>query len=521
MDIEEARELCFGEISLQENQLVHFVRILGIAKEHRFYVDLSPTGRGKSFVSLFLGLVLGLKPFLFTEKNCLAVWKDFFAKVGIVDYDMMAYTMVPSRKGKEKAADGLLRREDFIKVTKQGKAVEKTRYHLTDDGRERLRGRLLILDEFHKCLGASLTFRAMTAINGYASKHSILAMLSATALTTVESVINFYRLIGVLTHKKIAMNAFGNLITDGFDQIRDHAYSINPRGTEIALQKRIEDIRSFGKMHQNLIVEIWNEALKPVVASRMEDFDVCVNGYRGAFTMTPEEETHYRSGIEDLATAVRWNGKSFNEGSWDNGLQQGALSNIELSKLGIFYRRVRWSSERPRTKVAVWVHYIRTLESISELLDGFNVAVIRGSTPAAERTRIIAKFQQPTDEITILLISSKSLTTGVSLHDAIADSTGKGWERHVYISPSFMFSETQQFLGRFLRIGYLSIPSIFIVYPEENPDQGISGIEQRIMELSERKAAFLKRSSSGAGSEVKTLFICEFPQYNEAIERYK
>lgn len=525
MELETLRNLQYGEVSLKEDQLLHFRSVYEIIDKNYFYIDTSPMGRGKTAVALFLSSLIGRRIVIFTEKSCVNTWKEFAGSMNIKSsrITIIPYTMIPGRKNNKSektCLEGFLLRKDYVKITKKGIAKDKTSYSITSEGRDFFDRKIVIFDEFHVILGNSLTFKALREINRVAVRTCKLGFLSATPGTSDVKLVNFFRLINVYTEKKLSYthNLTGKKIFQGFQQILDYCNSIDSSSTDKSIRAAKNSIKKVEI--PELCSALWNGVVKKYFASRMEDFVVKCNGHNGLFTMTKEELDYYLISIEDLAAAVKWDGRDFSEGVRNNGLQQTACRNIEMSKLGIFYRRAKWSLSKPRTKVVFWLNYIRTIENFEELLSGTNYALIRGSTKDEERIRIIKTFNQPTDEITLLLISAKTIATGLSLHDSIPDADGKGWQRDVYISPNFDFTRMQQFIGRFLRVGYLSIPNIYVVYPDYSKNK-LAQVESRMIEVSEKKSVFLRQSSSTKNVLNTVVFTNEFPKYVEKENRYR
>lgn len=530
--LREISELNFGDISLREDQYEHFLRLLKISENNQYYIDMSPTGRGKSYVSLFLAMVMGLKILVFTENSIASTWVNFARKMGILgenekenpSFIVINYSNVPGRKGKKSdhCCGGLLRREDVIieipeekrKNYRNGELItvkEKTFYHLTDEAEKYFsENTLVIFDEFHNINGGnSLTSYALRVITKFLiNGNHRMGFLSATPATKEENFVVFFKIIGVMTFKKLSVGKY-IVKLKGLGQILDYCRNLDlDKTNELASKENVNNISCF---HIKFCQRVWNAVIKTRFASRMDDFEYRINGLRGHFIMTPEEIINYQRGIRDLSSAVNWTGEGFDQGSWDQRKQIKGLKKIEIAKTGIFYRQIRKSIDQPLRKAVVWVNFLETVDILTELLSDYNPRIIRGDVDGSERDEIIKQFVSPNDECRILIISARCLSTGVSIHFTENNEEGKPYTVDVYISPSFFYIKTAQFIGRFYRVGSVSIPNIWMVYPEE-----VGYTEDKIISANEVKSELLRKTTSGAGSEVKTLFTSKFPIWVES-----
>lgn len=515
--LQEISELQFGEISLREDQYSHFLRLLKITEDNRYYIDMSPTGRGKSFVSLFLGMVMDLKILIFTEKSIVSTWANFVKLMDIEDrVTIIPYTAVPGRKGCNggSCCGSLLIREDIIVPTKgkgKEKYKEKTIYHLSEVALKYFEDNtLVIFDEYHNINGGtsltSVALRSITSLLMSSGEHRM-GFLSATPAVKEENFVIFFKIIAVMTFKKLSTSRIVKL--KGLGQIIQYCSTLDENST-LELTRRLR-VYSDSRNHIRFCQTIWNRVIKPRFASRMEDFEYRINGRRGHFVMTPSELENYNNGIRDLANAVNWTGETFAGGSWDTRRQILGLKAIETAKIGIFYRQIRKSIDTRLRKAVVWVQFLETVDALTELLSDYNPGVIYGDVKMEERDRIIKSFISPTEECKILIISSRCLSSGVSIHFTENSESGEPYTVDVYISPSFYYIETCQFIGRFYRIGSVSIPNIWMVYPDN-----VGVIESNIIGANERKSKTLLATTSNAGSEVKTFFTSDFPKYSES-----
>lgn len=489
-DLDSFRDLKYGEIQLREDQLIHFSNCCNILSNHNFFIDCSPTGRGKTYISLFISQFFNIPLVIFTEKNCVEVWKQCSKQMNITIPMIIPYTSMPG-KNDGITAKGLLERTTTDKITKS-KVIKKVSYKLTELGQKICKDYILIFDEYHKILGKSLTFRSSLCISKEGNK---MGFLSATPADNVDKIISFMKIAGICKSKKLTYSKFGETVLEGIIDIFIFCLSLSPERANRIYDDYMQRIRyrlASNYTHQACI-RFYQEIIRPAMCSRMDPFNIDYEGYNGFYKMTPDEEMHYCFQISNLANTLQWNGEELKNSTSEMGNVFSLLRDIEISKIGIFYRQVRKSLEQDFTKVVVWVHYISTLESLEELLSEYNCSTIRGSTSDQQRTQIISDFQEASSKTRVLLISSMSLSTGISLHDCNIDSEGNHWKRDVYISPSFRVIDTLQFIGRFLRVGYLSIPRIYIVYPEV---MSLDSLEYKMIQSQESKLDFLEKSRS-------------------------
>jgi superfamily II DNA or RNA helicase len=515
--INEARSLKYNSVSLQEDQLIHFINLTNIFLAKPFYIDYSSVGRGKTYISLFLSQYFDFPIIIFTTKKCLSVWIECAKLMGILKknecenykFKIFSYSSLTGKKNTKNDPDSLLLRENVIKIDKDNKTIQKVNYSCTKKALELLKNSLVIFDEFHKIIGESLTFNAVCILSDYIRLNKInrVGYLSSTPIDNIQKLIRFYRLVGIICfNKNQDLVSHINFYFKQFDISRVDEifkmYYITNRNIIVNSNNitNNNDSKELLDLYQNLFVGV----IKPCFSSKMDDFDIKCNYWNGLFSMTPEEEIYYLNNVHDITNDMAWNGTEVGK---SNLLLCRILKNIEMSKLGIFYRQIRKSLEQERKKVVVLLNYISTAEALRELILSYKYAIIQGSTKDKDREEIIKIFQEPNDKIQLLIISSTKVSSKMSLHDCNKDKQNNSWPRDVYISPSFQFVDTLKFIGCFLRVDSLSVPNIYFVYPKIVDK---SNIEQSIISSSHKKAIFSKKINN-----IDIINLSSFPKYIE------
>src|SRR5690554_2541874 len=170
-----------SDIVLLSHQHEHARRMLDFLQNNKFAIDLSPTGTGKTYVSLWLANQLELPVIVFCPKNVVNVWKSL-AETYDVELQTVTY--------------------DQVKNPKHGWVTNEIRKRLSEEGRDKIyEGHLFIDDEAHKLKNPSYQSKAMQEILGNLIKGgnanpSKVLLLSATLIDGEKQAYEFWRLLG-------------------------------------------------------------------------------------------------------------------------------------------------------------------------------------------------------------------------------------------------------------------------------------------------------------------------------------
>lgn len=163
---------------------------------------------------------------------------------------------------------------------------------------------------------------------------------------------------------------------------------------------------------------------------------------------TKEELKLYQAGRYSIYSFAR-----------EEHLRNGAIFMSGLVKIhdSLFEGLKRYLAQGATNKTIVCLkfdHHFRALKAIYP-----NALILNGSTPMSQRASIIAKFQRPSTEFTLLLISAAVGGVGVDL-----DDTDGQWPRQVICMPLFAY-EFVQLLGRVQRRNTRSNSKIVVIQP--------------------------------------------------------
>ena len=102
-----------NQIILQPHQIKHAEKLKHIININSGYIDGSPTGSGKTFVTMFLAKYLKLPLYIICPSDVIANWTNVCSSYKIPVIDIITYQSFTSKKGNQ-PKHGLLERYDTV-----------------------------------------------------------------------------------------------------------------------------------------------------------------------------------------------------------------------------------------------------------------------------------------------------------------------------------------------------------------------------------------------------------------------
>lgn len=444
------------KIKLEDFQVPHVDRIMSILSYHNGFLDVSPTGTGKTFTTLNIVQKTGAHLIVIAPATVAeAVWSPACFEYRINTMGIISYSALAGRKGSP-LSHSLL--------TRVGDDYEPTPYYLNLLGQ----GVLLVFDEAQFLRNENLTHKAarqlMKALINHPSGASRFALLSATLFDQQDLVINFLRMLGLLDDSPLSgRGKNGNTKLIGMSGLIRKCSALDYNRTkEILMRHGLSDIsegEASGRVPaaklKVIAFELFTSVVKPALMSKMSEPPIPYpkdykNGY---YNITFEEDrTKLRNAIWKLSDATGYNpvtGDTEKSGFGELTTQMVDVEEAKLYDLARvahqlleegFFKKVIICISYPENHVGILLGY----------LSGYKVLVLTGKTPLNKKNGIIEDFNF-NKEYQILITQIKVGGVGLSLHDIVGDAP-----RALLISPTNSMMDMHQAAGRIRRWGLKS-----------------------------------------------------------------
>jgi hypothetical protein len=151
------------------------------------------------------------------------------------------------------------------------------------------------------------------------------------------------------------------------------------------------------------------------------------------------------------------------------GLLQKCLMDLCNAKLGTMVRVALQDLRDPRNfKVILSIPFLAGQQEVFNQLKMYGPLILNGNVDMDERPEIMAKFNAPTNECRVIIMTPEVGGIGVSLHD-----THGGFPRRHRLVSTFNFNSCFQSTGRSYRRGLMSDVEVFIMYGANAPLESI------------------------------------------------
>lgn len=338
---------------------------------------------------------------------------------------------------------------------------------------------LLVIDEFHKTKNDSLQGRACGALIRHFlhEANQRLLFLSATPFDHVRHMINFYKLMGIITHRSLCTR---NRSTEGFYELISFCESIDEKTThQLVDPYRFQNLNV--KTTENLSLKLWSQVIAPTHVFAMSS--------KSMFTEFGEEKNvknlhcpidteQFTEGIRRLKMAIHYGDDRVGGYHYRNIHRQDekrsfaqinqALIMIEKSKVPILIQLIKQDLFfYPNCKIIVLCSYRDTIQQLHEALCAkTNTLRFEGGMDRNEEKNVIRLFQSPSLKHRLFLANFSKGELGISLHDTFGNRP-----RRMYIIPSY--KNPHQAVGRVYRSGLRSNPTVRFIYGRERTETKI------------------------------------------------
>ncbi len=440
-------------IILKDSQIEPFREASDILQKYHSYIDVSPTGSGKSFLAVSLAFSFKLPIVVACPSASVEVWRKIEREVdGITFIDIVSYETLRAfgqganfyykyrYVGGERQAGPS---DDWIRIC--------------------MNGVFLILDEAHGLKNETAQNTALSILTNEIIMHpnSRFGVLSATLFDSDNNSINIARMLGLVgTSKLYDIDEYTGAYTPtGLLELYNVAAYVSK-----AADKRM-DLDDPYTSDKDTAPRIATDYLLYIIGSMQVEIvntEIERRCYRGFFRVMPNDVEKLDEAMMELRKVSALNSNDNIEGHIDFGAVTRVLRIIEIAEANTMARvAYDWLIQEPECKVIVCVNFIETFEIIMRVmqLNGIPILGFNGSTKTNHRSKIVASFNND-DKYRFLLMTTQTGGQSISLHDLVGNR-----KRKMLISPSYRMTLLHQATGRIFRMGQKSVGEAYIFYP--------------------------------------------------------
>lgn len=455
------------KIQLKNHQISHYQKTLGLTKKYGIVYDYSPTGSGKTIISILTAIELGVKLFVICPKTMISVWHDESQKYG-VNIICISYTMLSGKNGILRHPYLIYNNGEYLPTSELEKVYNE--------------GTLFIFDEAQKAKNPkSLCMNACAAISKYVvlqNKYnnkivSSIRILSATLFDKVQFCESALKIMGIITINKLYHFNPEDLSYDlnnyGYNECLDHCKLICPNNKVCDNLIKID-----AKNIIRHLYEVFNCIIVPFYGSSMSKpiLDVNLYLYNGMFNMSEKDTENLLIGINSLLRSIGGYDEKIlsNKININWGELTYALMKIEQSKWNMIYRlTVEYLNKYPNCKILLFVWYKSTVKFLYNKLMEYGAIILNGDIKTQkERTENIRNFNESSLKYRVAIIHPSVGGVGLSL-----DDINGNFPRYSFILPNYSIIDIHQCAGRTYRTSTKSDSHVYIVYGKINKEKSI------------------------------------------------
>lgn len=462
---------------LYPRQIKHFYRIINILQGWHAYLDTSPMGAGKTYVTCALARQYGYKISVVAELSLLEKWRKVAGLFNVEILEIMTYDGMRGTIKRQPKTKFLERKGKSFNITSEFiKAVQN--------------GMILVFDEIQKLKNSSAQLeaaatltRGLAMLNESKQSNSRIALLSATPADKKEHAYSIARLLTVARDKYIYFYDQSSKLYNplGLDEIRKWCSQINPRLTD-----QIMSTKSTKKEMIEKTYKLVSQIVIPILGTSMPkpELDVEQDYKNGFYKMSENDEYDLNIAVDALTEAIIrvFSGKKKDELENKNvekyqyididaiqnilGDEEGigaitkALMAIEKAKINTMIRlAVEKLQSNPNAKVILYFNYHQSVEKALKKLKPFNPVSIHGKMSIKQRNSNIKSFQENNNRFRILIGIVRVGSVGIDLDDKFGNHP-----RYMFIIPDYRFLDLYQATGRIYRITTKSKATVRFVY---------------------------------------------------------
>jgi len=450
-------------IKLRNYQKEHYQKIISILQNEIGYLDYSPTGSGKTHVTLAIAATFKMGVIIICPKTVSTNWRKCAKRYGIHVYCVMTYQTL--RGNKTGVNHDLLRRDGNVFYATD--VLEKCARH----------GVLIVFDECHALKNENSQLYSAHALVKEAKRLSRMgyniriSALSATPGDKKENIASLLKILGVIISDKLYKYNRTNKIYEmvGLREVVDKANRYDRNSCFHACARPLNKTTVKFICH-----DIYTRILKRNLTSGMpEPPNLEKKDAKNLFAIMPKEDVEQIRNAAMLFKSATNYRHEIGEVNYQ-GINWGDLiksrREIDSGKVRTMVRLAKNDLDSdPNCQVILYLNYTRDIHRAYDLLLEYNPMILNGEvTKQSDRDDIIEKFQSD-DKYRLLISHPKVGGMSIDLHDLHGNRP-----RITYLLPSYSFIDLYQATGRTHREGGKSVSKIRFIYSKDFPHE--SGI---------------------------------------------
>lgn len=404
--------------TLLDHQISHVDNIYNSILNYNRALDASDTGTGKTYTSIYICILLKLKPFVICPKSVVPSWQKILKEFGFEPsgYELTTYENIYKHKLIE------------------SKKIRKHKLNLYPDDPKwsdniEIFDFVFIFDEAHKCKNPQ-TLSGKLLLDLSLIVDAKILMLSATAVDKIGS---FY--------------VFGNVLNlyESPEEFTNWLSRLPNKHNPLLAVHQIIFPTYASRMSIDDTVNIFKENDIRMEPISMENYFDIEESYRELNKLNnPDELTNnineeFDDPNESINNPIKLKFKSKSKSNFARTIK--LRQHIEYLKIPTFVEQTL-SYIGEGMSVVIFVNFTKTLLDLSTKLD--TNCLIYGKQTIEERSKNIEDFS--TDKSRIIICNIQSGGTGISLHDTLGIHP-----RISLISPTWSAQDLLQVLGRIHR----------------------------------------------------------------------
>ncbi len=427
----------------KDYQVKHLNNIINHVRRWFIYYDTSPTGAGKTFISLCIAVIFKLDVIVIGPLTVLEVWRRESYKYGINLIDAISYTTLAGYRNN-------LIEENTHNITPFFKKCINT-------------GTLIIFDEAHflknkstkRLVAAQAIIKCVIETNS----SSRIGLLSATPGDKVQHLESIFKILGLTTKNNLCNYNRQNAMyeTSGLTDVFNFCRPINP--SKIGeIQGRLVNNKTIYDICKDLFIDvIKNYCTFSMGAPKIS---ATLDVKNGNYTLGESDTQRLQQKMTSLMkVSININ---FPLNKINVGFNQitTVLEEVENAKSNIFIKLTRnILHKNPKAKVIIYTWYKSTCYSLSRSLVEYSPMVLNGDTKNKERTTTIHNFQRPDSQFRLIISNPTVGGIGISLDDQHGQ-----YPRYILCSPSYKLIDLHQAVGRIYRVTTKSKATVRFIY---------------------------------------------------------
>jgi superfamily II DNA or RNA helicase len=454
---------------LFDYQLKHANTICQILTMNKRALDCSDTGTGKTYTSIAICRLLGLKPFIICPKSVISAWievlKYFEYNIDIDsnEYQLTTYNKMLNHKFMKNSDIDIYEWSEFD--TNINTIIDYNSY-------------LFIFDEVHKCKNHQ-TINANILMSLSSNNNAHILLLSATATDKLNNfyvygyVFGFYSSLhdgNEWIHKQKTLLNIHNFLfgSNNKSKIDQNKYASRMCVSDMKLVFNLNQIDMEGIYMENYFqIEEQYDKLNQLMTEQPKDTLKELKEKQEPKQELKQEIEPKQELKQELKQEIEQNiEQKINKKYTNLARIQKLRQQIELLKINTFTRMAQEAIQNGKS-VTIFVNFNLTLQALSKLLN--TKCLIHGKQTLEERSKNINNFCN--DKSRIIICNIQSGGCGISLHDTRGE-----FPRISLISPTWSAQDLIQVLGRIHRATSRSNSVQKIIFCKNTFEENISSI---------------------------------------------